>query len=280
MTARGALASLHAAVALFGFAALFGKWLPLPATEIVLGRTVVAAATLAIILALRREPIGRPDGRLALNGVVLAIHWVTFFAAVQVSSVAVGLLGYASFPLFVLLLGRREGTSESTRMDVATAGLAAAGLAILVPGFSLFDAALRGLVLGVISGFTFALLSVQSQRLVQTISPMRIALWQDAFAAVCLVPVALAFDSIVVPTPAQMGLLLVLGIVCTGVAHTLFIASMRQVAAHTASVVAALEPVYGIALAIPLLGEVPGARVLAGGALIVAAALIASRRVR
>ena len=69
-----------------------------------------------------------------------------------------------------------------------------------------------------------------------------------------------------------------LGVACTGLAHTLFIASMRRVSAHAASVVAALEPVYGIALAAWLLHDVPDGRTLVGGALIVAAALLASRR--
>ena len=73
-------------------------------------------------------------------------------------------------------------------------------------------------------------------------------------------------------------LLLVLGVTCTGLAHTLFISSMQRLSAHTASVVAALEPVYGIALAALLLHEIPTWRTLAGGTLIVAAALVASRR--
>jgi drug/metabolite transporter (DMT)-like permease len=70
----------------------------------------------------------------------------------------------------------------------------------------------------------------------------------------------------------------VLGVVCTALAHTLFIRSLRALSAHTASVVAALEPVYGIALALLLLGEVPPARTLAGAVLIVGAALYATRR--
>src|SRR4029078_9291430 len=76
----------------------------------------------------------------------------------------------------------------------------------------------------------------------------------------------------------ESALLLVLGVACTGLAHTLFIASMQRLSAHTASVVAALEPVYGIALAALLLQEIPTVRTLAGGVLIVAAALVASRR--
>ena len=73
-----------------------------------------------------------------------------------------------------------------------------------------------------------------------------------------------------------MALLVVLGVVCTALAHTLFIRSLRVLSAHTASIVATLEPVYGIALAFLLLGEMPSARTLAGGALIVGAALLAT----
>jgi drug/metabolite transporter (DMT)-like permease len=72
--------------------------------------------------------------------------------------------------------------------------------------------------------------------------------------------------------------LIVLGVVCTALAHTLFIRSMHVLSAHTASVVTALEPVYGIALAFVLLGETPGWRTLIGAALIVGAALRATSR--
>jgi len=280
MTSRAALVALHAAVALFGFAALFGKWLPLPATAIVLGRTIVAAGTLAIIVTARGGRVGRPDTALALNGAILALHWVTFFASVQVSTVAVGLLGYASFPLFVLLLERRDAAQRSKRVDALLALIAMAGLVTLVPGVDASGSTIRGLALGIVSGFTFALLSVRSHAMVKRVSPSRIALWQNGFAAACLVPVAIVEGAIVVPAASEIGLLLLLGVVCTGVAHTLFIASMQRVGAHTASVVAALEPVYGIVLAIPLLGEVPTTRTVIGGTLIVVAAVIASRRSR
>ena len=108
LSPQAARASLHAAVALFGFAALFGQWIALPATTIVLGRTLIAAVTLAALLLARRQRAASASARLAINGAILALHWVTFFAAVRLAGVAVALLGYASFPLFVLLLERRS----------------------------------------------------------------------------------------------------------------------------------------------------------------------------
>jgi drug/metabolite transporter (DMT)-like permease len=75
-------------------------------------------------------------------------------------------------------------------------------------------------------------------------------------------------------------LIAVLGIACTALAHTLFIAGLAVVSAHSASVVAALEPVYAMVFAFALLGETPDARMLVGGALIIAAAIRASGRER
>src|SRR5512134_2657752 len=105
MSHAAALIALHVAVALFAFAGLFGKWLSLSPVAIVLGRTAIAAAALGI-LRLRSGERAPFDVRLVANGVLLALHWLSFFAAIQVSTVAVGLLGYASFPLFTLLAER------------------------------------------------------------------------------------------------------------------------------------------------------------------------------
>ena len=272
-----ARASLHAAVALFGLAALFGKWIALPATTIVLGRTLIGAATLAIVMLLRRQGAGRPDRATVINGAILALHWVSFFAAVQLSSVAVGLLGYATFPVFVLLLERRLFAGE--RPERATALLATLGLAALVPDFDGSRDIIRGLALGVLSACTFALLTVRNRRLVARVAPSRIALWQNVFAALFLAPIVALGPMATAPTAMDIVLLLVLGVACTGLAHTLFIASMQRVSAHTAAVVAALEPVYGIVLAAVLLDEIPSLRTLIGGTLIVAAAIVASRRI-
>lgn len=279
MTTRTAFVALHVSIALFGFAALFGKWILLSATAIVLGRTAIAAVTLAIVARARRQPLGHADATLALNGAILALHWVSFFAAIQTASVAIGLLGYAVFPLFVLLLERRLLTNATSYREYVAAMLATVGLVALVPDFSWSSSATRGLALGLVSGFTFAWLTVRNRRLVVDQTATRIALWQNVFAAACLLPiVAIADRASTWPRLADVGLLIVLGVACTGLAHTLFIASMRRVSAHSASVVATLEPVYGIALAAWLLHEIPNRRTIVGGVLVVAAALLASRR--
>ena len=310
MTRTAALVALHAAVALFGFAALFGKWLAWPPTTIVFGRTLVAAATLAVVLAFRQArkrrqatgtvPVG-PRGRLntearagqptpsrpaeyasyrarALNGALLALHWVTFFAAVQASTVAIALLGFASFPVFVLALESAERRRRPSLAEGGAVLLVACGLSLLVPELR-WSNAVQGLAWGVVSGFTFALLAVRNRRAVEVQGATTLALWQNVFAAACLLP----FIALRAPLPGTLslrdaGLIVVLGVGCTALAHTLFIASMRRLSAHTASVVSVLEPAYGIALAALLLGERPDLRTLAGMVLIIAAAMVATRR--
>ena len=79
-----------------------------------------------------------------------------------------------------------------------------------------------------------------------------------------------------IPAVALLGalILLVLGVLCTAVAHTLFIEGMRDISAQLASLTGSVEPIWGIAIAMALLGEVPSGRTLAGGAVILAATLI------
>jgi len=279
VTPGAALVACHVAVALFGFAGVFGKWIAWDPVAIVLGRTTVAAIVLALFVRYRLGAWRPPPWIAVPNGVILAVHWVAFFTAIEVSTVAIGLLGYASFPLFVPFLERAMLGLPVTRGKLTGAGLVALGLVLLVPEFTWASHTVRGLAWGLLSGLTFALLTVRTRKLAPDRWSSEIALWQNAIAALCVLPVVLWQGGLGGPVDAgAIGKMLLLGIFCTAVAHTLYAASLARLPASTAAVCAALEPVYGIALALVLLGEVPNARTLAGAAVIVVAALVATRR--
>jgi len=278
MRAATALVALHVAVALFGFAALFGKWIALVPDELVLGRTIVAAVALRAVLLWRSQRLTKPTLAVVANGALLALHWVAFFAAVQVASVAIALLGFASFPVFVLLLERALHGRRATPLELFAVALVVVGLALLVPELTWASRDVRGLAWGIGAGFTFSLLALRNRDLVPEVGATPLALWQNAFAALCLLPIVALSAQATVPTPRDVALIVLLGVFCTALAHTLFIASMLRVTAHTASVVSLLEPIYGIAWAALLLGEWPDARTVAGGTLIIGAAVLASSR--
>lgn len=278
MTDRSrALVALHLAVLLFGFAGLFGKWLPLPPATIVFGRAAVASIALTLLLPLAGGGASarRFEWKLLVSGALLASHWLAFFQAIQTASVAVALVGFASFPLFVLLAEAVLRQRRLRRSEWATAAVVSAGLLLVVPELSWANRIVQGLAWGTVSGLTFALLAVLNRELGARHRASVIALWQNAGAALCVLPLLAAAPGL--PDARALLLLVVLGVVCTALAHTLFVRSLRVVSAHTASVVAALEPVYGIVLAFVLLGETPSARTLGGAVLIVAAALHATR---
>jgi drug/metabolite transporter (DMT)-like permease len=275
----GALAACHVAVALFGFAGLFGKWIAWDPVAIVLGRTATAGLVLAFVVRYRRGELRLPSWGLVPNGVILAIHWVAFFAAIKVSTVAIGLLGYASFPLFVPWLERAMLGVPVSAKKIAGAVLVAFGLLLLVPEYTWASHTVRGLAWGVLSGFTFALLTVRTRKLAPDRWSSEMALWQNAFAAVCVLPIVLWQGGVGGALDArELAKIALLGVVCTALAHTLYTASLARLPASLVAVCAALEPVYGIVLALWLLNEIPDVRTIAGAVLLVVAAIVASRR--
>ena len=273
-------AALHVAVALFGVAGLFGKWVAAPALVIVFGRVAVASLAFAALLRLRPlrgpQPAGRRLAALWACGGLLALHWVTFFQAIQVSTVAVGLLAYSTAPVFVVLLEPLGFRERLSRRALALALLAFAGVALIVPRWQAGEALLQGVGWGALSGVSFALLALCNRALVRVHGAIRVAMHQDLAALVLLAPLLpLAWSPLAL---RDVALLVALGLFCTALAHALFIHSMAVLPARVAAIASALEPVYGIALAWLLLGEVPALRTLAGGALILAAVLWATLR--
>jgi drug/metabolite transporter (DMT)-like permease len=267
-------------VVLFGLSGLFGKAVHLPSTALVFGRTSFAAVTLlAVLLLNRRAEADRPKppaGALLLSGVVLAFHWVAFFQAIQVSSVAIALLTFSSFPLFVTFLEPLCFREPLRRVDLGTALGVACGLALIVPRFDLELQSTQGALWGLLSGLSFAVLALLNRRLAGRHSPVAVAAGQNFCAACTLLP--LAVSSGARPSITDLGLLIVLGVFCTALAHVLFISSLSQLRAQVVSVVTGLEAVYGIVFAFLLLGERPALRTLAGGALVLGTVLLAGRR--
>lgn len=283
MTARSrSLLEIHLAVFLFGFPGLFGKWLALPPPLIVFGRVLFASLALAAVMGFGGRSFRVSPRRdlvlLAVCGLFLAAHWTMFFNSVQVSSVAVGLLAYSSFPVFTVFL---EPLLMRERWDPASliyALLCVLGIYLILPGFDLSDAVVRGVLWGLGAGLTFSVLSILNRVLASRQSTLAVAIYQDLFAAIFLLPAVSRTGRVL--SGREWALIAVLGIFFTAGAHTLFIDGLKRVRARTASILSSLEPVYGILLALVFLKESPSLRTVSGGAVVLAAALVATARAR
>lgn len=276
MTPRRALLGLHIGALAFGLTGVFGKLALAAPLVIVFGRALFAVLSLLPLAWRHRRPGWRQLVLLAGGGLLLGGHWLTFFHAVKLSGVAVATLGFASFPAFTVLL---EGLLFRERIrgtEWLTLLLVSAGLLLVTPQFELASAQTTGLLWAVLSGLLFALLSVANRASVKGIHPFQAALWQNLTIALCLLP--LAWSALPEVRPLDWLWLALLGVFCTAIAHSLFVASLSVLKARNAALIFALEPVYGIAVAWWLFDEQPTLRMAAGGALILLAIALSARQ--
>lgn len=273
---------IHIAVLFFGLAGLFGKFLSYSPLVIVLGRTFFASLTLSAILLFSRTQLRAKSRRdltvLILLGVILAVHWTTFFHSIQISTVAVGLLTFSTFPLFVTFMEPYFFKEKLHLFDILMAGSVLLGLVLVIPSFDFQNNVTQGAFWGIISGFTFAVLSILNRKYVSTYSPIVIACYQNWIATAILFPFFLIQNFTL--QLSDCFLLLILGVFCTALAHVLFIRSLVQVKAQLASIIASLEPVYGIIFAFVLLGEVPALRTILGGVIILGTIMLSTLKRR
>jgi drug/metabolite transporter (DMT)-like permease len=264
------LLEIHFAVLLFGLAGLFGKLLSLPPMIIVLGRVFFSSIFLLIILLYLKRNIKLNQNRhylyLAVMGIILAIHWSTFFLSIQVSTVAIGLLTFSTFPVFVTFLEPYFFREKIRISDIAVAVVTFIGVVFVVPKFELGNNLTQGVLWGLASGFTYAILSMLNRKYVKDYSSTVIAFYEQLVAAIILLP--FLFLQKPVFQPRDILLLILLGTVFTAISHSLFINGLKNVKTQTAGIISSLEPVYGIIFAAVLLSEIPTLREILGGCII------------
>lgn len=290
-----ALAAAHGAAVLFGLTGILGALIRFDAVAITAGRAGFAATALLVLALTQRRPLlqglgPRRAGIVLASGFLLAVHWITFFMAVKVGGVAVATLGFASFPAFIALLDvvlfrERIGPAEGTMLALVTLGLV-----LVTPSFDVGDQGTVGLLWGLASGLSFAGLAICNRRGNRGMDAIQVAFWQNLVVALLVLPLlglGLAPPQIAhsqapsswVTGAAAIDLvswfwLAVLGVLCTGLAHTLFVKSLESLDARSAGMIIALEPVYAIACAWWLFGEEPSGRMLVGASLIILATVL------
>lgn len=265
------LVAINIAAVIFGSAALFGKLDVSPFWIVAMRAGFAALALLAF--GISKKDIGIPPRSqwptILITGVILAIHWITFFASVQIAGVAIATLTFAAFPFFTVLI---ETFHQRRRPHVAE--IVAAAAIIVAVGLLVNPQNGQGNLLGISSGLasalTFAWFRHASKQLGKTLSPLRISLVQNGVVAAALVP----FLFFVGPSPHETMdwvWLILLGVVTTAVMHQLYFYALRRLSASTCSGFVALEPVYAILFAALFFHEPISLWVVLSGLLIIGA---------
>lgn len=271
------LVAINLAAVVFGTSALYGR-LDLSPFWIVGGRALCAALILSLLAILRGRSI--PSGSAFLRGVfltglLLGIHWVTFFMTVQKGSVAIATLTFAAFPVFTVCL---DALWLRRRLSARAIGCA---LMILLAVAILYDpsAALarrQAVAIGLFSALLFALFGRLSQDLGRDHAPEWLSASQNAVVCLSLLPIAI-FGGMEPPVGTDWGFILMLGIINTALMHQLYFVALRYLSASLASAFLALEPVYAMLFAAMLFGERVTPVLLCSAVLILAASIMLLR---
>ena len=254
---------LHFVVLIWGFTAVLGLLISIPAVEIVFYRTLIAAATLAVVLLIGRKPWVLPQTTVMAilgTGALIAAHWILFFAAARVANASVCLAGMATCSLWTSLL---EPWMTGRKIRVYEVGL---GLLVIVGLYVIFrfefDHAL-GLSMAIASAVLGAVFTILNARFAQRHDAYVITFYEMTGACLSVAlffPIYGAYLSeagtlLLVPTLSDWGYLLVLALVCTLYAFSVSVQLMRYVTAFAMNLTNNLEPVYGILLAVLVFGE-------------------------
>jgi len=268
---------------LIGLSGTLVTWATAPASTLLLLRFTVAVLVLGAVFARRRRLAGilAPGlwPRLLLMGALDAGALLLFFVAIRETSVAIATFFLFIQPVWIALLAPRLLGSATERAVYVAIGLALAGLAIiLVPALSGdgVHVSVLGLLAGLGSGFSYAGFALVVKGLSRQMESVSMVLAECALDGLFILPLALwqTLGAGYSLTGRDLLAALVLGLVCTAVAYTLWMEGTRRVRVQHSAVLGFLTPVAAPIYALILLSQTITAWTVAGGALILAAGVL------
>lgn len=274
---------LHFVVLLFGFTAILGKLVSIPSVEMVFYRTLIAAAGMAVLLVALRGTFKvsqRDFIKIILTGVIVAIHWLTFFASGRVANPSTSLVGFATCSFWAAFIEPIAKRKKIHLLEVLLGIVVMLGL-ILIFSFD-FHYAL-GLFFGIISGLTAALFSVINSKLASRVSAYTITFYEMAGACITVLLFFPLYQSYIaedkqlhlVPLPMDWFYIGIMALACSVYAYSVMINMTKKMSVFFLQLALNLEPVYGILIALVVFGEqeVMGWNFYAGTAIIISAVI-------
>ncbi|MCB0707934.1 MAG: DMT family transporter [Chitinophagaceae bacterium] len=251
---KKALLQLQAAVFLAGFTAILGKLITLNEGLLVWFRLFITVVTLGAILVYKKQLMRIPFNdmlKIFGVGVIVALHWVTFYGSVKYANVSVALVCFSATGFFTALFEPVILKRKLSVVEILLGLLAILGIYII---FDFHPQYKLGIVFGLLSAVGSALFPIFNKKLLHTYSPKILTLYElggGLLALTFIVPVYLIFFPAVyyAPTTTDWLWLLVLAWFCTVLSFDLQLNALKKISAFTANLTYNLEPVYGIIMA-------------------------------
>ena len=268
---------------IYGSIGVFVRLIPLPSALIAMLRGAIGAPFLLLLLALKREKIDRQSirpalPRLCLTGALLGVNWILLFESYRYTTVATATLCYYMQPVIVILASPLLFRESLPPFKVLCVAVALVGMVFVsgVPEGGLPTAGeARGVLYGLAAAALYATV-VLMNKLIQGVGTYEKTILQLSAAAVVLVPylaVTEDFSTLEVP-PFAVIMVLVVGVVHTGIAYALYFGSMDGLRAQTVALMSYIDPVTAILLSALLLREPMTPLGILGAALVLGSTIV------
>ncbi|WP_152285963.1 DMT family transporter [Flavicella marina] len=269
---------LNFSILLISSAAVLVRFIPLSPSLLAFWRGAIAFVVLGLYLLYQKKSFKITDKkarlRLLTSSALFALHWVTYFYALQVSSVAIGMLSLYTFPVITAFIEPFYFKTNFNKRHLALAALVLVGLYIMSPEINFSNNDTKGIISGVFSAVFFAMRNLTMKSNSSRYDSSLLMFYQFLFMWIVFIPFIFIDDTS--ETSNFLPYLLGLGIFTTAIGHTIFVKSLKNFAVSTASIIASSQPVFGIILAMIFLNEIPNINTLIGGALILSTVFIES----
>ena len=249
----------HFIVVIFGFTAVLGALISVSAIPLVWYRMTLATLGLGLVLSLRKQSfrISKTIAWVAIaSGVLIAFHWITFFAAVKVSNVSITLSVLSSGAFLTSLLEPIFYKRKVIGYEVLFGLLVVVGL-VLVLGADATH--VKGFLYAGISTVLAVLFTLLNGKFVSKTNPYILSFYEllvGALVVSVLLAAQGAFTASFFEISAQdLFWLAILAFVCTSYAFVISVVVMRHLTPYSIMLGINMEPVYGIALAYVIFGE-------------------------
>ena len=254
---------LTLSMVIFGTIGVFRRYIPLPSSLVAMTRGLTGMLFLLLVMVLRKRGMNRAAvrkklGLLCLSGAAIGVNWILLFEAYNYTSVATATLCYYLAPMFVILasplvVGERLTAKKLICVLAALLGMVFVSV-VLESGGGSSD--LKGVLLGLGAAVLYASVVLMNKQLGDVPAYDRTIVQLGSSAAVLLPYVLLTEDmGALTFTPNTIGLLLVVGIVHTGIAYALYFGSLMQLKAQTAAILSYIDPVVAVLLSALVLRE-------------------------
>ncbi len=262
-----------------GTSGALGRYVQLPVPVTIASRAILAFFLLYLFCRWKRISlkVARKDKAVVVwSGILMGVHWLTYFYALQWSSVAIGMLSLFTYPVITAFLEPILLKTRLQLMHLVLGALVIAGIYFLAPSFDLRESSTLAVGIGVFSALCYALRNLLLKTKVQNYHGSMLMVYQTGIIGLLLLPFLFYTDiSLII---GQWEGILALAVLTTAIGHTLFLLTFKHFSITTVSILSSIQPVYGILIGMIFLHEIPETRTLLGGVLILSSVVIESFR--